>query len=154
MLVAKTETKERMQDGTSRVVPAGSPFLNPATAELPMINYWSDNVPEGTKSYDIALDKIPEKDLKYLVEDEKVDVVEEEIKDDSTNGNTESEADTDTDKPEQATNSDDANESEYTKEELDEMSIEVLKEILKDNKISFSHNSLKETLVNKILTNL
>lgn len=174
MLVAKLETKERMQDGTSRIVPAGSPFLNPATSELPMINYWAENVPEGSKSYDVALDKIPKKDLKYLVEDEKSPVVtsnEDENKDDvptpdtnqdvkkedendSSNRDSESDSKNDSNKSEQVENSGDENGSGYTKEELEEMSEDVLKEILKDNNISFGHNSKKETLINKILTSL
>lgn len=167
MLVAKLDTKERMQDETSRVVPAGSPFLNPATAELPMINYWADHVSEGSKAYDIALDKIPKKDLKYLADEGNVvdevvdqdpkidqDPKKEEGSDDSSDDDTKGGTADDSDKTEPIANSGDDNGSEYKKEELEDMTEEVLKDILKDNNITFGHNSKKPALINKIITSL
>lgn len=160
MLVAKRLTNESMQDGTTRVVVPNAPFLNPATKDLPRINLWAKYVIEGTDEHKESLALISDEDRrKYIdmVEDEEdnSDVVNDETtgadKDETTDETTTTD---DKDSEDEAPTDDKAVENTtpmYTEEDLNAMDIDVIKDILKENNISFGGNSGKNTLIKKVL---
>lgn len=178
MLVAKYQTRESMQDGSTRTVLPNAPFLNPATKDLPRIELWARHIIEGTEEYKESMALVSEEDkIKYIdgyesstpapANDEEIiedvstdsegDTSNKDNADENTSEGEGNEGDSLNDEnPDDNSNddsnvNDDAVTSQYTEEELEAMDIDVLKDILKDNNISFGHNSKKETLIKKII---